>query len=111
MQHIEKDYANRTDSDTNSNASDKTSPLPEQIMESNQNNKLCSKIYLYLANPEGLEKLEIYLKGLRVENGLLMKRNWLWVADKDQLQLKVIKEIYDQPAMGHSGIEKILEMA
>ena len=51
--------------------------LPEQVMESNQNNKLCNKICLYFANPKKLEKLEVYLKGLRVEGELLMKRHWL----------------------------------
>ena len=33
LQSIEEDYANQTNSDTNSNASDKTSLLPEQVME------------------------------------------------------------------------------
>ena len=77
LQSIEEDHADWTDSDTNSNASDKTLPLPEQVIEFNQNNKLCSKIHSYLANPKGLEKPEIYLKGLRIENRLLMKGNWL----------------------------------
>ena len=83
MQLIEEDHANRTDSDTNSNASDKMLPLSEQVMKSNQNNKLCSKIRSYFANLKGLEKREVYLKNLRVENKLLMKGNRLWVADKD----------------------------
>ena len=110
LQPIEEDHADRTNSDTNSNASDVTSPLPEWVIESNRNNELCSKIRLYFANPKGLKKLKVYLKGLRVENGLLMKGNRLWVADKDQLQLKVIKKIHDQPAVGHSSTEKTLEM-
>ena len=83
LQPIEEDHADRTDSDTNSNASDKMLPLPEQVMKSNQNNELCSKIHLYLANLKGLKKREVYLKGLRVENRLLMKGNRLWVADED----------------------------
>ena len=95
LQPIEKDHTDWTNSDTNSNASDETSPLPEQVMKSNQNNELCSKICLYFANLKGLEKPEVYLKGLRVENGLLMKRNRLWVTNKNQLQLKVIKEIHN----------------
>ena len=86
LQPIEEnneDHADRTNLDTNSDASNKTSPLPKQVMESNQNNELCNKICLYLANSKGLDKPDIYLKSLRVENGLLMKENWLWVADKD----------------------------
>ena len=111
LQLIEENHANQTNSDTDSNASDETSPLPEQVMESNWNNELCSEIYLCLTNPEGLEKPEVYLKNLRVENRLLIKENWLWVADKDQLQLKVIKEIYDQPAIGYPGTERTLGTA
>ena len=112
LQPIEESEGdNRINSDTDSNASNKTSPLPKQVMESNQNIELCSKICLYLANPKGLDKPNAYLKDLRVENGLLMKRNQLWVANKSQLQLEVIKEIHDQPAVGHPGIERMLEMA
>ena len=80
-------------------------------MESNQNNKLCNKICSYFANPKGLEKPEVYLKSLRVKNRLLMKGNWLWDANKGQLQLEIIKKAYDQLAMSHSGMEKTLEMA
>ena len=111
LQLIEEDYTNRADSDIDSNAKDETLPLPEQVIESNQKNELCSKIRLYLANPKELEKPEVYLKGLRVENGLLMKGNRLWVADKDQLQLKIVKKIHDQLAVGHPGMEKTLKMA
>ena len=77
LQSIKEDYANRTNSDTDSNASDKTLPLPEWVIKSNQNNELCSKIRSYLTNPKGLKKPEVYLKGLRVKNRLLMKGNWL----------------------------------
>ena len=111
LQPIKKDHANRTNSDTDSNTSNETSSLPEWVMEFNQNNELCSKICLYFANLEGLEKSEVYLKGLRVENRLLIKRNRLWVTDKNQLQLKVIKKIHDQLAVEHPGMKKTLEMA
>ena len=111
LQPIEEDHANQIDSDTNSDANNKTLPLPEQVMESNWVNKLCSKIQLYLANLKGLDKSNAYLKGLRVENGLLMKRNQLWVANEGQLQLEVIKKIHNQPAVGYPGTERTLEMA
>ena len=64
-------------------------------MESNRNNELCSEICLYLANPKELDKPDAYLKDLRVENKLLMKRNRLWVTNKGQLQLEIIKKIHD----------------
>ena len=91
-----KDHANWTNSDTDSDASDnKTSPLPEWVMESNQNNKLCNKIRSYFANSKGLDKSDAYLKGLRVENRLLIKGSQLWVANESQLQLEIIKKIHD----------------
>lgn len=76
LQPIEENEGNdRTDSDTDSNVSDKTSPLLKRVMESNRNNKLCSKICLYFANPKGLKKPNAYFKGLRMENRLLIKEN------------------------------------
>ena len=75
----------RADSEAVSDASKETSTLSKQVTEFNQNNKVCNKICSYLANPKRLEKPEAYLKSLRVENRLLIKRNWLWVAEKGHL--------------------------
>ena len=111
IEKSEEDYANQTDSNIDSDASDKTSLLPEQVIESNRVDELCSKIYLYFTNSKELDKLDAYLKSLRVENRLLIKGSQLWVADKGQLQLEVIKKIHDQPAVNHPGTEKILEIA
>ena len=83
IEKSEEDHANRIDSDIDSETSDKTSPLPEQVMKSNQSNELCIKIHLYLVNPKWLDKPNAYLKDLKVKNKLLMKENWLWVADGD----------------------------
>ena len=112
----DKDHTDRIKSEADSDvseepASEEPLTLPEQIVKFNRNNKLCSKICLYLADPKGLDRPEAYLKSLRVENKLLMKRNQLWVADKGRLQLEVIKEIHDQPAVIHPGMERTLEMA
>ena len=86
LQPIDKDHGKdhskvpskvRADSEAVSDVSEETSTLPEQVTEFNQNNEVCNKICSYLANPKRLEKLEAYLKSLKVENGLLIKRNWL----------------------------------
>ena len=82
LQPIDEDHSKVSgkvwaDSEAISDANEETSTLPEQVTESNQNNKLCNKIRSYFANQKGLEKPEVYLKGLRVENGLLMKGNRL----------------------------------
>ena len=39
-----------------------------------------------------------------------MKKNQIWVPEGDHLRLKVIKEIHDQPAVGHPGVERTLNM-
>ena len=62
--------------------------LPEQMKESNQKNALFTQIYEYLANPVGQDRLDVYLHGSKVSNGLLYKDNKLWV-DKN-LRLDVI---------------------
>ena len=94
-----------------SDADEEMSTLPEQVTESNQNNKLCNEIRLYFANQKGLKKPKAYLKGLRVKNGLLMKGNQLWAAKEGHLQLEIIKEIHDQPAVGNPSMERTLKMA
>ena len=82
LQPIDEDHSKVpgevwANSEAVSDASKETSTLPEQVTEFNQNNKLCNKICSYFANQKGLEKPEAYLKGLKVENELLMKENWL----------------------------------
>ena len=82
LQSIDEDHGKVfgkvwVNSEAVSDVSEETSTLSEQVTESNQNNKLCNKICLYFANSKGLKKPEAYLKGLRVENRLLMKGNRL----------------------------------
>ena len=67
----------RADSEAVSDTNEETLTLPERVIKSNQNNKLWNEIRSYLTNQKGLKKPEAYLKGLRVENGLLMKGNRL----------------------------------
>ena len=81
--------------------------LPDQVKESNQNNSLFTKICEYLANPMDHDRLtDVYLRGSRAANGLLYKDNKLWVTD--DLRLDVIREVHDQPAVGHAGIRKTI---
>ena len=78
LQPIEENHEKIwADSKTISNASEKTSTLLERVTEFTQNNKLCNEICSYFANPKRLAKLEIYLKGLRVEERVLMKKHQL----------------------------------
>ena len=81
--------------------------LPERVKESNQKDVLFSEIREYLASPMDHVRLtDVYLRGSRAANGLLYKDNKLWVAD--DLRLDVIREVHDQPAVGHAGVRKTI---
>ena len=76
------------------------------MKELNQSNVLFSEVREYLANPEGHDRPAVYLRGSRVENGLLYKDNKLWVSE--DLRLDVIREVHDQPAVGHAGVRRTI---
>ena len=80
--------------------------LPERVKESNRSNMLFSEVRKYLANPEDHDRPNVYLRGSRAANGLLYKDNKLWVAD--DLRLDVIREVHDQPAVGHAGVRRTM---
>ena len=80
--------------------------LPDQVKESNRTNVLFTEVREYLANLSDQDRPNVYLRGSRAENGLLYKENKLWVA-KD-LRLDVIKEVHDQPAVGHADVKRIV---
>lgn len=55
----------------------KFSTFPEKVIEINQIDKLCTQIYTYLKTPTKKEKPTIYLNSCKVNNGLLMQKNYL----------------------------------
>ena len=81
-------------------------------MEANQTDELCTQIRAYLEAPSGQKKPTVHLNSCRVSNSLLMKVNCLWVPEGEdsRLRLKVIKEVHDQPAVGHPGTKQTLNM-
>ena len=76
------------------------------MKKANQNDVLFTEIREYLANPKNHDRLDVYFRESRAKNGLLYKNNKLWVA-KD-LRLDVIREIDDQPAVGHTGVRRTI---
>lgn len=73
-------------------------------MNDYQKDSSYTSIYAHLKDPTIYAKPErIKLKGCRVSKSLLMKGNQLWVPDNEDLWLRVIKKIYDQPVVGHPG--------
>lgn len=95
---------------TESNKKDST--LSKRVIQANQKENLYASIHAYLedagahAKPEGVKLKDCMVS----KDDLLMRENQLWVSDNEDLRLKIIKEIYDQPAVGHSGVEKTLNM-
>ena len=56
--------------------------LSKEVIESNQEDEICTEIREYLANPKGKEQLDTVSKSLKVDdNGLLRKENMLWVPE------------------------------
>ena len=80
--------------------------LPDRVKEANQNDVLFTEVREYLANPTDHDRPTVYLWGSRAENRLLYKDNKLWVFEN--LRLDVIREVYDQPAMGHAGVRRTI---
>ena len=83
----------------------KFSTLPEEVQNANRNDNLYTRICAYLEAPGKIAKPTVHVNSCKINNGLLMKINHLWVLEgKDkQLRLKMIKEVHDQSAMGHPG--------
>ena len=72
---------------------------------------LCIQICAYLEAPSERTRPKTHLNSYRVSNGLLMKADQLWVPKGGQnLKMRVIKEVHDQPAVGHPGVERTLSM-
>ena len=88
------------------------STLPEEIKVANRADELCNQICAYLEAPSERAKPITHVNSCRVSNGLLMKANQIWVPEGEnkQLRMRVIKEIHDQSAVGHPGVERTLNM-
>ena len=89
------------------------STLPEKIIEANQKNELCGQICAYLEAPHEQARLTTHLNSCRVSsNGLLMKADQIWVPEGEdkQLRMRVIREVHNQPAVGHPESERTLNM-
>ena len=80
-------------------------------MSANQKDNLYINIRAHLedlithAKPKGIK-----LKGCKVSKSLLMKENQLCVPDHKGLRLEILKKIHNQLAIGHSGVERTLNM-
>ena len=88
------------------------STLPEEIQDADIADELCIQICEYLKAPSERVRPATHLNSCRISNGLLMKADQMWVpeGEDNQLRMRVIKEVHDQPAVGHPGVERTLNM-
>ena len=88
--------------------------LEEKVRQGNVTDEDCNNMRQALsAASTGLDsdsENSPALKDCQVKDGLLYKRNKLWVPAQDELKLEVIRQIHDQPAVGHPGVARTLEM-
>ena len=86
---------------------DDSPTLPDRVKEANRNDVLFTEIREYLTNPADHDRpADVYLRGSRAANGLLYKDSKLWVTEG--LRLDVIREVHDQPAVGHAGVRRTI---
>lgn len=52
----------------------------------------------------------MYIKNLKIEDGLLKKGCRLWVAEDDQLRLDFIKKVHNQQTVSYPELARILKM-
>ena len=87
------------------------STLPEEVTEANRKDELCSQIRAYLEAPSERAKPTTHLNSCKINNGLLMKTDRLWVPEGgENLRMRVIKEVHNQPMVSHPSVEKTLNM-
>ena len=71
------------------------STLPEEIKEANKTDELCIQICKYFKALSKQKRPTTNLNGCRINNGLLMKSNQIWIPKKNYLHMKTIKKVHD----------------
>ncbi len=83
-------------------------PIYRLVLEANRTNEDC--VLLREAVSKGEAQYEgTKLRDCRVQNGILYRGDLLWVPFDEHLQMKLIREVHDQPSIGHLGILRTVE--
>jgi len=84
-------------------------PIYRLILEANRINENC--ILLREAVLKGEAQYEdTKLRDCRVQNGILYRGDLLWVPSDEHLQMKLIREVHDQPSIDHPGILRTMKV-
>jgi len=88
---------------------DNDQPIYKQVLEANEIDEDCTLLREAIARGEA-QCEGIKLKDCRVQDGILYKGSQLWVPFNESLQMNLIREVHDQPSIGHPGILRTMEI-
>jgi hypothetical protein len=81
--------------------------IHDQIQAAQLQDELCKDTIQRLQNNER-DSPSIALAHCEERNGLLLYQNRVWIPE--DIQVKLLQEVHDQPAMGHPGIGKMVRI-
>jgi transposase InsO family protein len=83
--------------------------LFERAMKLNQEDAFCIEMKKAIEDKRHSYKQWPLRKFEIAENALLFRKK-LWIPENDELRLNILKEIHDQPAVGHPGIRRTWDL-
>ncbi len=84
-------------------------PIYKQVLDANRIDEDCTLLREAIGRSEA-QCDGIKLKGCQVQEGILYKGSQLWVPFNELLQMNLIREVHDQPSVGHPGILRTVEV-
>ena len=89
------------------NSMDEDGSTFDRIVQANERDELCQEFRKALATNVTVHD-GIKLRNCRNVNGVLYMKNRLWVPESQQV--KLLQEVHDQPASGHPGKNRTIEL-
>jgi transposase InsO family protein len=83
--------------------------LFERAMKLNQEDAFCINMKKAIKDKRHSHK-QWSLKKFEIAEDTLLFRKKLWIPDNNELRLNILKEIHDQPAVGHPGIRRTWDL-
>jgi len=84
-------------------------PIYRLVLEANRINEDCILLREVVLKDEAQYE-DTKLRDCRVQNGILYRGDLLWVPSDEHLQMKLIREVHDQPSIGHPGILRTVKV-
>ena len=84
-------------------------PIYKQILEANGTDENCTLLREAIARGEAQYE-DIKLKDCRTQNEILFHDSQLWVSFNELLQMNLIREVHDQPSVGHPEILRTVKV-